>query len=189
MAFVNRKTRELNAKIVYVGAPGAGKTQNLRTIAKRTEEKHKGEFVALGQGSGKTNYFEFIPIFIGRVRGFHMRLHLYALPGRSGYAASRRMIMKGADAVVFVADSDPAHLQDNLEWLKTLRAELGGADVPVVFQFNKRDLHNAISSEQLKGMLGVNGHPAFEAVATQGYGVLDTLKAAARTVLDRLAEA
>jgi mutual gliding-motility protein MglA len=191
MAFINYKTRELNAKIVYVGPTGAGKTTNLRVIAERTEKQHIGDLVSLEHGSDKTAYFDFLPLFLGKIRGFRSRLHLFTVPGKVPFESSRRMILKGADALVFVADSDPARAQENLECYRQVRTLLKsyGTDpdaAPMVFQWNKRDAENAIPEEELKRLLDIGDRPAFSATATTGQGVFDTLRTASRLVLDSM---
>ncbi len=191
MAFVNHKTRELNAKIVYVGPAGSGKSANLRVVAERTDKEHVGNLIALERDGGRTAYFDFLPLFLGKIRGYRTRLHLYSVPGRIPFPSTRGMLLKGADAIVFVADSDPGRLHENLEYLKKIRGvmESLGADlekIPFVFQLNKRDLPNAVGEEDLKNVLGTDGRPVFCAVAKNGEGVFDTLKAASRLILDAM---
>jgi len=191
MAFINYKTRELNAKIVYVGPTGSGKTTNLRVIAERTDKQHIGELVSLERGADRTAYFDFLPMFLGKIRGFRSRLHLYSVPGKVPYESSRRMILKGADAIVFVADSEAARLQDNLESLKQVRGIMSslGVDldsVPLIVQLNKRDAEKAVSEEDLKRLLETGDRPVFPAVAMTGAGVFDTVRAASRLVLDNM---
>ena len=191
MAFINYKTRELNAKIVYVGPTGAGKTTNLRIVAERTEKQHIGEHVSLERDADKTAYFDFLPLFLGKIRGFRSRLHLYTVPGKVPFESSRRMILKGADAIVFVADSDPARMQENLDIHKQIRKLLLSYDmdpdaIPFVFQWNKRDVKDAIPVAELASLLDAKGRPAFPAIAATGYGVFETLRSVSGLVLDSM---
>jgi mutual gliding-motility protein MglA len=191
MAFINYKTRELNAKIVYAGPTGSGKTTNLRVIAERTEKQHIGELVSLERGQDHTAYFDFLPMFLGRIRGFRSRLNLYTIPGKAPFESTRRMIVNGVDALVFVVDSDPAHLQDNLESLrnvKNLLVSLGAKleSVPHVFQFNKRDIPGAVEEAELRRVLETDGRPVFPATALTGQGVFDTLRTASKLVIESM---
>ena len=191
MTFINYLAREINCKIVYYGPGLGGKTTNLQYLYDITNAENKGKLVSLATETDRTLFFDFLPIDLGQVRGLRTRLHLYTVPGQVFYDASRKLILRGVDGVVFVADSQEERLDANLESLSNLDQNLKehGFDlckIPYVLQFNKRDLPNAMPVEQLKKLLMVKGEPLFEAVATKGMGVLETLKAVARQVLVEL---
>lgn len=190
MVFLNRNTRELNAKIVYVGPPSSGKSTNLRIIAERTKKEHVGDLITLDGMGARTATFDFLPLAIGRLRGYRTHLHLYTLPGSVPYATSRRMILKGVDALVFVADSDPAKVQENLECLSSLRKTLSRVSrnkkIPMVFQLNKRDLPHALPEDEMARLLGIGDQPVLPSVANTGQGVFDTLRSVSRLVLGKM---
>lgn len=191
MTFINYVAREINCKLVYYGPGLGGKTTNLQHIYEITNPENKGKMISIATETERTLFFDFLPIDLGQIRGFSMRFHLYTVPGQVFYDASRKLILKGVDGVVFVADSQEERLDANLESLSNLNLNLKeqGFDlskIPYVLQLNKRDLPNAIPSEDLKRQLLVKGEPVFEAIATKGFGVLETLKAVARQVLVEL---
>ncbi len=191
MTFINYVAREINCKLVYYGPGLGGKTTNLQHIYQITNPENKGKMISLATETERTLFFDFLPIDLGQIRGFSMRFHLYTVPGQVFYDASRKLILKGVDGVVFVADSQEERLDANLESLSNLNLNLKeqGFDlnkIPYVLQLNKRDLPNALPAERLKKLLLVKGEPVFEAVAPKGDGVLETLKAAARQVLVEL---
>ena len=191
MTFINYVAREINCKIVYYGPGLGGKTTNLQYIYQITSAENKGKLVSLATETERTLFFDFLPIDLGQIRGFRTRFHLYTVPGQVFYDSSRKLILKGVDGVVFVADSQEERMDANLESLANLAQNLKehGFDlgkIPYVLQLNKRDLPSAVSIEDLKQQLLVKGEPAIEAVATQGAGVLTTLKAVARQVLVEL---
>ena len=191
MSFINFAAREINCKIVHYGAGLGGKTTNLQHIFDKTADKQKSKMISLATETDRTLFFDFLPLDLGTVRGFRTRFHLYTVPGQVFYDASRKLILKGVDGVVFVADSQEERLDANLESLSNLNLNLKeqGFDlnkIPYVLQLNKRDLPNALPAERLKKLLLVKGEPVFEAVAPKGNGVLETLKAAARQVLVEL---
>ena len=191
MTFINYASREINCKIVYYGPGLCGKTTNLQHIYQITNPENKGKMISLATETERTLFFDFLPIDLGQIRGFSMRFHLYTVPGQVFYDASRKLILKGVDGVVFVADSQEERLDANLESLSNLNLNLKeqGFDlnkIPYVLQLNKRDLPNALPAERLKKLLLVKGEPVYEAVAPKGVGVLETLKAAARQVLVEL---
>ncbi|MCB1153702.1 gliding-motility protein MglA [bacterium] len=194
MAFINEKTHDLNAKIVYVGPAGSGKSTNLRWIAEKTDKDRVGDLITMNrQEAGRTAYFDFLPIFVGKLRGFKTRVHLYSLPGNAPFNSTRRLILRGVDALVFVADSDPRRLQDNLDALKQARdgltsVGLDPAKMTMIFQYNKRDLADAVPEADLSELLGIRSQSVFPAVASQGEGVYDTLRRASRLVLDNILE-
>ena len=187
MSFINYSSREINCKIVYYGPGLCGKTTNLQYIYDRTKPEAKGKMVSLATETDRTLFFDFLPLELGEIRGFKTRFHLYTVPGQVFYDASRKLILKGVDGCVFVADSQIARLDANEESLDNLRvnlAEYGLAleQIPYVVQYNKRDLPGILSIEELRSILNPNGMPEFEAVASQGKGVFETLKAVARLV-------
>ncbi|HXX19537.1 MAG TPA: GTPase domain-containing protein [Candidatus Acidoferrum sp.] len=191
MPFINFPAREINCKLVYYGPGLGGKTANLQWIYDHTGTGQKGKMVSLATETDRTLFFDFLPLDLGTVRGFKTRFHLYTVPGQVFYEASRRLILKGADGVVFVADSQEERLDANMETLENLREHLKDhnldfATIPYVLQLNKRDLPNILPVEELKKSLGVKGEPTTEAVAISGQGVFDTLKEVAKLVLAEL---
>jgi len=193
MSFINYASREINCKIVYYGPGLGGKTTNLQCIYERTNPQNKGQLISLATETDRTLFFDFLPLDLGTVRGFRTRFHLYTVPGQVFYDASRKLILKGVDGVVFVADSQEARLDADLEALDNLKINLrdNGFDLmtmPYVLQLNKRDLPNAVAVEELKQVLTIKGEPVFEAVAPKGIGVFETLKAVAKQVLHDLSK-
>jgi mutual gliding-motility protein MglA len=191
MSFINYSSREINCKIVYYGPGLCGKTTNLQYIYNKTNPEAKGKMISLATETERTLFFDFLPLSLGEIRGFKTRFHLYTVPGQVFYDASRKLILKGVDGVVFVADSQIERMEANLESLENLRTNLAeqGYDldkIPFVLQYNKRDLPNAATAEELKRLLNPRSIPDFEASATQGNGVFDTLKAIAKLVLTEL---
>jgi len=193
MSFINYASREINCKIVYYGPGLGGKTTNLQCIYERTNPQNKGQLISLATETDRTLFFDFLPLDLGTVRGFRTRFHLYTVPGQVFYDASRKLILKGVDGVVFVADSQEMRLDADLEALDNLKLNLrdNGFDLmtmPYVLQLNKRDLQNVVSVEELKRILVIKGEPVFEAVAPKGIGVFETLKAVAKQVLHDLSK-
>ncbi len=193
MSFINYASREINCKIVYYGPGLGGKTTNLQYIYEKTNPTNKGQLISLATETDRTLFFDFLPLDLGNVRGFRTRFHLYTVPGQVFYDASRKLILKGVDGVVFVADSQEARMDANLESLENLKVNLkeNGFDlatVPYALQFNKRDLPSAVPVEEMHKLLNVKGEPTFEAVATVGTGVFETLKAVAKLVLHELSK-
>jgi len=193
MSFINYASREINCKIVYYGPGLGGKTTNLQFIYEKTNPQNKGQLISLATETDRTLFFDFLPLDLGSVRGFRTRFHLYTVPGQVFYDASRKLILKGVDGVIFVADSQEARMEANLESLDNLRTNLreNGFDlsvIPYALQFNKRDLANVVSCDELYRTLNFKGEPTFEAVATDGTGVFDTLKAVAKQVLQELSK-
>lgn len=193
MSFINYSSREINCKIVYYGPGLGGKTTNLQFIYAKTNPSNKGQLISLATETDRTLFFDFLPLDLGTVRGFRTRFHLYTVPGQVFYDASRKLILKGVDGVVFVADSQEARMDANLESLENLKINLreNGFDlmtVPYVLQHNKRDLPTAVPVETMHRMLNVKGEQEFEAVATTGVGVFETLKAVAKLVLQELSK-
>ncbi len=191
MTFINYVAREINCKIVYYGPGLGGKTTNLQYIHQVTASENKGKLVSLATETERTLFFDFLPIDLGQIRGFRTRFHLYTVPGQVFYDSSRKLILKGVDGVVFVADSQEERLDANLESVDNLAKNLKeqGFDLeklPYVLQLNKRDLPSAMPAEELKQQLLVKEEPVIEAVATRGDGILSSLKAVARQVLVEL---
>ncbi len=191
MSFINYSSREINCKIVYYGPGLCGKTTNLQYIYNKTNPEAKGKMISLATETERTLFFDFLPLSLGEIRGFKTRFHLYTVPGQVFYDASRKLILKGVDGVVFVADSQIERMEANLESLENLRTNLAeqGYDldkIPFVIQYNKRDLPNAATMDELKRLLNPRAVPDFETSATIGTGVFDTLKAIAKLVLTEL---
>ena len=191
MTFINYASREINCKIVYYGPGLCGKTTNLQYIYDSTSPAAKGKLISLATETDRTLFFDFMPLELGTVRGFKTRFHLYTVPGQVYYDASRKLILKGVDGVVFVADSQEERLDANIESLENLEDNLKtqGYDLmqlPYVLQLNKRDLPSAVPVDELTAELSKKGEPVYEAVAADGTGVFDTLKAVAKQVLTEL---
>ncbi|MBV9214951.1 MAG: GTPase domain-containing protein [Acidobacteria bacterium] len=191
MTFINYASREINCKIVYYGPGLCGKTTNLQYIYDSTAPQAKGKLISLATETDRTLFFDFMPLELGTVRGFKTRFHLYTVPGQVYYDASRKLILKGVDGVVFVADSQEERMDANIESLYNLEENLQTqgydlAQIPYVLQLNKRDLPNVVPADDLTGELQKKHEPVFEAVATNGTGVFDTLKAVAKQVLTEL---
>lgn len=191
MTFINYASREINCKIVYYGPGLCGKTTNLQYIFDSTAPQARGKLISLATETDRTLFFDFMPLELGTVRGFKTRFHLYTVPGQVFYDASRKLILKGVDGVVFVADSQEERMDANIESLYNLDENLRsqGYDpmkIPYVLQLNKRDLPNILPLEDLTAELRRNGEPVIEAVASSGPGVFDTLKAVAKQVLTEL---
>jgi len=191
LPFINYVAREINCKIVYYGPGLGGKTTNLQYVYQVTSSENKGKMISLATETERTLFFDFLPIDLGQIRGFRTRFHLYTVPGQVFYDSSRKLILKGVDGVVFVADSQEERMDANLESVSNLAENLKeqGFDlerIPYVLQLNKRDLPNAVPAEDLRQQLLVKGEPVIEAVATQGVGVLPALKAVARQILIEL---
>jgi len=191
MSFINYSQKEINCKIVYYGPGLCGKTTNLQYIYNKTSPETKGKLISLSTETDRTLFFDFLPLALGEIRGFRTRFHLYTVPGQVFYDASRKLILKGVDGVVFVADSQLERMEANQESLENLSVNLAeqGYDfnkVPTVIQYNKRDLPNAISIEEMRKSLNRRGIPEYQAVAPTGVGVFDTLKSVAKLVLTEL---
>ena len=191
MSFINYSSREINCKIVYYGPGLCEKTTNLQYIYNNTNPETKGKLISLSTETDRTLFFDFLPLSLGEIRGFKTRFHLYTVPGQVFYDASRKLILKGVDGVVFVADSQVERMEANMESLENLRVNLGeqGYDydrIPAVVQYNKRDLPNAVAVDELRNVLNPRRLPEYQAVAPTGVGVFDTLKAVAKLVLTEL---
>jgi signal recognition particle receptor subunit beta len=193
MALINYANKEINAKIVYYGPGLSGKTTNIQYIFQRLKPEHRGKLITLPTQTDRTLFFDFLPVEIPDVKGFTTRFHLYTVPGQVFYNATRKMVLKGVDGIVFVADSQKEKLNDNIDSLKNLEDNLNeyGKSIktlPFVFQFNKRDLEEINTATELNKRLNERGYPAVEAIATTGKGVMETLSAISRMVLRHLKE-
>jgi len=191
MTFINYASREINCKLVYYGPGLCGKTTNIQYIYEKTVPASKGKLISLATETDRTLFFDFLPLNLGTIRGFKVRFHLYTVPGQVFYDASRKLILKGVDGMVFVADSQPLRMDANVESIHNLRKNLKdqGYDLNAtsyILQCNKRDMDNAVSMEEMSRVLRLKDEPMFEAVATTGVGVFDTLKALAKMVLSGL---
>jgi len=191
MAFINYSAREINCKIVYYGPGLGGKTTNLLHIYKKTNPEAKGKMISLATESERTLFFDFLPLALGVIKGFKVRFHLYTVPGQIFYDASRKLILRGVDGVVFVGDSQVERMEANLESMDNLNKNLKEQgyqldNLPYTIQYNKRDLPNVVSLEELNRALNPKGVPFFEGVAYQGKGVFETLKEIAKQVIMHL---
>jgi len=191
MSFINYSSREINCKLVYYGPGLGGKTTNLQFIYARTSPEAKGKMISLATETERTLFFDFLPLSLGEIRGFKTRFHLYTVPGQVFYDASRKLILKGVDGVIFVADSQNERMEANIESLENLRLNLAEQGynldkLPYIVQYNKRDLPNAAPLDELRQLLNPTKVPEFEACATTGVGVFETLKAIAKSVLTEL---
>lgn len=191
MSFFNYNSKEINCKIVYFGPAMSGKTTNLQYIYAETHPGAKGGMISLQTDNERTLFFDFLPLALGTLRGFKIRFHLYTVPGQSYYDASRRLILRGVDGIVFVSDSQVTRMEANLESFATLRENLEEQgyeieNIPLVFQYNKRDLPNVCPLQEMEKVLNPRGLPSFEAVASSGVGVLETLKSLSKLILKDL---
>jgi signal recognition particle receptor subunit beta len=191
MSMINYASREINCKIVYYGPGLCGKTTNLEYVYEKVSPNTRGKLISLATETERTLFFDFLPVDLGAIRGFKTRFHLYTVPGQVYYNASRKLILKGVDGVVFVADSQVERLDANIESMHNLYENLAeyGLDlreIPFIIQYNKRDLPNTSSLQELEAQLNPNKVPHFEAVATRGIGVFDTLKAVSKLVIKSL---
>jgi len=188
MSFINYASREINCKIVYYGPGLCGKTTNLQFVYQKTAPEAKGKMISLATETERTLFFDFLPLALGEIRGFKTRFHLYTVPGQVFYDASRKLILKGVDGVVFVADSQEERYEANIESMDNLRFNLAeqGYDldkIPLIIQYNKRDLPNVTPLEDLRRELNTRDVPDYEACAHTGEGVFETLKAVAKLIL------
>jgi signal recognition particle receptor subunit beta len=191
MSFINYSSREINCKIVYYGPGLCGKTTNLQYVYAKTNPDAKGKMISLATETERTLFFDFLPLSLGEIRGFKTRFHLYTVPGQVFYDASRKLILKGVDGVVFVADSQIERMEANLESVENLRVNLAEQGysldkIPYVVQYNKRDLPNIATVDELHRLINPRNVPEYQAVAPTGVGVFDTLKAVAKLVLTEL---
>ena len=188
MSFINYSSKEINCKIVYYGPGLCGKTTNLQYIHKRMNPHARGNMISLATETERTLFFDFLPVAMGEIRGFKTRFHLYTVPGQVFYDASRRLILRGVDGVVFCADSQLTRMDANVESLDNLKINLReqGYDpdrIPMVMQYNKRDIEHVSSVAELHALINYRNVPEYEAVATTGVGVFETLKGVIKLVL------
>ncbi len=188
MSFINYSSREINCKIVYYGPGLCGKTTNLQYIYKKMNPDSRGKMISLATETERTLFFDFLPLSLGEIRGFKTRFHLYTVPGQVFYDASRRLILRGVDGVVFCADSQLTRMDANVESLENLRINLReqGYDpdrIPLVMQYNKRDLPQVAPVVDLHALLNYRNVPEFEAAAPTGVGVFETLKSIIKLIL------
>jgi hypothetical protein len=191
MSMINYASREINCKIVYYGTGLGGKTTNLEYIYSRVNPDTKGKMISLATESERTLFFDFLPIDLGEVRGFKTRFHLYTVPGQVYYNASRRLILKGVDGLVFVADSQASRAEANIEAMHNLyeNLETYGYEldkIPFAIQYNKRDMPNILPVEELRAQINPMGVPDFEGTAVQGKGVFETLSCVSKLVVQSL---
>lgn len=191
MSFINHMTKEINCKVVYYGPGLCGKTANLQYIFEKTNPASKGKMISLATETERTLFFDFLPIDLGEIRGFKTRFHLYTVPGQVYYNASRRLILKGVDGLVFVADSQASRAEANIESMHNLyeNLETYGYDlqtIPFAIQYNKRDMPNILSMEELRAQINPMGVPDFEGVAIEGKGVFETLSCVSKLVVKSL---
>jgi len=193
MSLVNYSTREITSKIVYYGPGRSGKTTNLQYIHGQVPEDRRGRMVSLATETDRTLFFDFLPLDLGTISGFQTRFQLYTVPGQVYYDATRKLVLQGADGVVFVADSQRQQRDENVESFRNLQVNLleQGVDprtIPIVLQYNKRDLPDVMSMEEMDDLLNYRDLPRFQAQALGGVGVFDTLKGISELVLRRLSQ-
>jgi mutual gliding-motility protein MglA len=191
MSLVNYSTREITCKIVYYGPGRSGKTSNLQYVHAFVPEERKGPMVSLATETDRTLFFDFLPLDLGTISGFRTRMQLYTVPGQVYYNATRKLVLRGADGVVFVADSQREQFDENVDSLRNLHENLLEEDIdvrnfPMVMQYNKRDLPGVMPIADLDDALNFRGVPSFPAAAVSGDGVFDTLKAVSQLVLQNL---
>ena len=191
MSLINYASREINCKIVYYGTGLGGKTTNLEYVYSKVNPDAKGKMISLATETERTLFFDFLPIDLGEVKGFKTRFHLYTVPGQGYYNASRKLILKGVDGVIFVADSQAERMEANIEAMHNLYENLEsyGYDltkIPFAMQYNKRDLPNAMPMGNLRSQLNPMGVPDFEGVAIEGQGVFETLGSVSKMVVQAL---
>jgi len=189
MATVSYSSREIDCKLVYCGPGLSGKTTNVKFIHGQVPSCDRGKLISLATGNERTLFFDFLPVNSGVIHGFKVRLHLYSVPGQAMYSDSRRLILQGVDGIVFVADSQKARMEANVQSLRDLRENLRASNrrgVNLVLQCNKRDMHDIHPSETIRETLGLSRTPCVDAVATDGTGVFETLRRATGLVMRRL---
>ncbi len=191
MSLINYASREINCKIVYYGTGLGGKTTNLEYVYSKVNPDAKGKMISLATETERTLFFDFLPIDLGEVKGFKTRFHLYTVPGQVYYNASRKLILKGVDGVIFVADSQAERMEANIEAMHNLYENLESygydlTNIPFAMQYNKRDLPNAMPMGNLRSQLNPMGVPDFEGVAIEGQGVFETLGSVSKMVVQAL---
>ena len=188
MSFFNSATNEIHYKIIYCGPGLSGKTTNLLYVYEHTQAEQPGEYMKIGAETERTLFFDFLPLWVEEVRGMKTRLHLFSIPGQTFYETSRQFILKGVDGIVFVVDSRAEQMEENLRAYQQLERDLEqqGYDLhrlPLVFQYNKRDLTDAVPIRELEATFNSNRRPHFEAVASRGEGVMETLQCMSQQVI------
>ena len=191
MSFINYNAKEIHCKVVYYGPSLGGKTTNIQWVYQKTEEDQKSKLVALNTDIERTLFFDFLPLNVGDIRGFKTRFHLYTVPDQVVYDASRKLILKGLDGVIFVADSQIERMDENLESLRNLERNLEqqGYDIreiPLIMQYNKRDLPNVASLAELRSALNPYNAPEIEGCASEGRGVFESLKTVSKSIINVL---
>ncbi len=191
MSFINHNAKEIHCKIVYYGPSLGGKTTNIQWIYHKTSPNQKSNLTTLNTDNERTVFFDFLPINIGEIRGFKTRLHLYSVPGQIRYDASRKLILKGIDGVIFVADSQEERKEDNLESLRNLEVNLEQQgyniqELPIAIQYNKRDLPQVSSLTEMRDLLNKYNSPDFESCASKGEGVFEPLKSISKSIISTL---
>lgn len=191
MSFINHNAKEIHCKIVYYGPSLGGKTTNVQWIYQRTADDQRSKLIALNTDIERTLFFDFLPMNVGDIRGYNTRFHIYTVPGQVVYDASRKLIMKGLDGVIFVADSQNERMEENLESLRNLETNLEAQgyninEIPLVIQYNKRDLPNASSLGELRSQLNLYNSPDFEAIASEGKGVMESFKTVSKAIINTL---
>jgi signal recognition particle receptor subunit beta len=191
VSFINYAAKEINCKIIYFGPGLSGKTTNVQYIYEHTQNEARGKLVTLSTENERTLFFDFLPLSVGEVRGYKTRFHLYTIPGQTFYEVSRQFILKGVDGIVFVADSQAERMEANIESFEGLERSLDkqGYDInklPLVFQYNKRDLPGAISIRELEATFNPMKRPYYEAVAFKGLGVMETLQSVSQAIIKEL---
>lgn len=188
MSFVNYNAKEIHCKVVYYGPSLGGKTTNVQWIFQKTTTDPKSKLMTLNVENERTIFFDFLPLSLGEIRGFKTRFHLYSVPGQMVYDASRKLVLKGLDGVIFVADSQIERMDENLQSLENLKTNLDqqGCSIhqmPLIFQYNKRDLPNIMLVNEMRSQLNKYNVPDFEANALQGIGVFESLKALSKRII------
>lgn len=188
MSFLNYSTREINFKIVYYGPGLSGKTTNIKTIYEKVKTDNKGKLVSLATETERTLFFDFFPLDLGTIKGYKVKFHLYTVPGQIYYSSSRKLIMKGVDGIVFVADSNRERFEANIESLADMMQNLKDYNIdfetmPYVLQLNKRDLPNITPVNEMIAALRKREEPVVEAMALKGDGVVETLKAISKLIM------
>jgi signal recognition particle receptor subunit beta len=191
MAQINLRNKEINCKIVYYGPGLSGKTTNIKWLHDHIKPEKKGELITLATETERTLFFDFVPVEVAKINGFTLRFHLYTTPGQIVYQQSRKLILRNVDGIVFVADSQPERRDANIDTLEDLEENLKEYEIdinsiPLVFQYNKRDVPNALPVEVMRQDLNKWGRPEFEAIASQGVNVLETFQAIGREVTQYL---
>ncbi|AHI07208.1 hypothetical protein BDW_13540 [Bdellovibrio bacteriovorus W] len=191
MSFINYNAKEIHCKVVYYGPSLGGKTTNIQWVYQKTAEDQRSKLVALNTDIERTLFFDFLPLNVGDIRGFKTRFHLYTVPGQVVYDASRKLILKGLDGVIFVADSQIERMDENLESLRNLERNLEqqGYDIreiPLIMQYNKRDLPNVASLAEMRSALNPYNAPEIEGCASEGRGVFESLKTVSKSIINVL---